>query len=337
MMARCTGDCDDSSADLAWGQKPASPPGCGPSRPGRPDEASPAFARHRCPGALTGWTAGKCCDYAGAVSSLRRQGNHPQAPGPELAPRTRLKLVTYNIHRGVGIDRRYDLGRIEAVLRDERPDIIALQEIDRGVARTGMVDQAAVLAERLAVGSNFCATRPLGDGHFGMAVLSRFPAVATREYDLSYGVRREPRWCLRVDLQLSPGLLLHVFNCHLGLATFERRYQRRRMLSDAILLSEELHHPVVVMGDFNDRPLSVVHSGLREHMIDAFRATGKGRGATFGFGPLRLRLDHIYVSHGIRVLDCSVRRKGAARIASDHRPLVAEVEVAHTFLAEETG
>lgn len=239
----------------------------------------------------------------------------------------RLRLLTYNIHSGFGRDRRYDLSRIEAVLRHEQPDVVALQELDCGVARTGFVDQSAVLAERLGMSSSFCATCGLGEGRFGLGVLSRFPVAAIREYNLTYGVRREPRSCLRVDVELAPGLLLHVFNCHLGLGTLERRFQRRRMLSDAILLSEELHHPVVLMGDFNDRPVRVVHSQLREHFVDVFRRTGTRHGPTFRIGPLSLRLDHIYVSPDIRVIDCGVRREGDARVASDHRPLVAEIEV----------
>jgi endonuclease/exonuclease/phosphatase family metal-dependent hydrolase len=100
------------------------------------------------------------------------------------------------------------------------------------------------------------------------------------------------------------------------------------MLSDLILLSEELHHPVVLMGDFNDRPWSVVHPALRRHFRDTFRATGKRRGATFQLGPFGLKLDHIYVSDEVGVVDCSVRRDGLASVASDHRPLVAEIELA---------
>jgi endonuclease/exonuclease/phosphatase family metal-dependent hydrolase len=240
----------------------------------------------------------------------------------------RLKLITYNIHSGIGVDGRYDLGRIEAVLRAEAADVIALQELDCGIARTSFHDQAVVLAQRLGMTSSFCATVTRGEGHFGLATLSRFPVVAKQEYDLTYKPWREPRSCLRVDLELGPGAHLHVFNCHFGLAVYERRYQRRRLLSDAILLSEELHHPVVVMGDFNDRPLSVVHAWLRQHLVDAFRSTGKRNGATFRVGPLGLRLDHIYVSRGVEIADCEVRRDGAAGVASDHRPLVADVEVA---------
>jgi endonuclease/exonuclease/phosphatase family metal-dependent hydrolase len=99
------------------------------------------------------------------------------------------------------------------------------------------------------------------------------------------------------------------------------------MLSDAILLSQDLRHPVVLMGDFNDSPFSVIHSSLRRHFRDAFRATGRRWGPTFRAGVIPIRLDYIYLSPGIRVLDCRVRNDALARVASDHLPVRATVEV----------
>lgn len=240
----------------------------------------------------------------------------------------RLTLMTYNIHSGVGVDGRYDLGRIRRVLSDERPDIAALQELECRSRRTSFDDQSSVLAGDLSLTSSFCATRPAGQGSFGIGVLSPFPVLHQQHYDLSYQSGREPRYCLRVDLEIEPGAVLHVFNCHLGLGARERAFQRKQMVSDAILLSKELHHPVVVMGDFNDRPIPVVHRQLRKHFTDAFTAAGKHWGPTFKAGPVPLRLDHIYLSGSIRVLDCWVRNDELTRTASDHRPVIASVEVA---------
>jgi endonuclease/exonuclease/phosphatase family metal-dependent hydrolase len=238
-----------------------------------------------------------------------------------------LKFLTYNVHSGIGIDGRYDLERIGKVLEEEKADICALQEVDCRMSRTLYHDQAERLAADLTLNSFYCSTRPVDGGSFGMAVLSPFPVVHRRDYDLTYHPRREPRYCLRVDVQVESGAVLHVFNCHLGLATRERRFQRSQMLSEAILLSEDLHHPVVLMGDFNDRPIPVVHRSLRRHFSDAYHAVGKYWGPTFKLGPVPIRLDHIYVSHQIRVLECWVRTDELARVASDHRPLVAIAEV----------
>jgi endonuclease/exonuclease/phosphatase family metal-dependent hydrolase len=240
----------------------------------------------------------------------------------------RLKLLTYNIHSGVGVDRRYDLDRIRKVLEEERPDIAALQEVDCRTSRSSYEDQSKELATALSTNGFFSATRPIGSGSFGMTVLSPFPVVRRKQYDLSYQPHREARSCVRIDLQVEPNAILHVFNCHLGLAMRERKFQRKQMLSDAILLSEDLHHPVVLMGDFNDRPISVVHRSLRRHFNDAYNAAGRYWGPTFKVGPIPIRLDHIYVGSSIRVLDCRVRTDALTRVASDHRPVIATVEVA---------
>src|SRR5688572_22516303 len=238
-----------------------------------------------------------------------------------------LTFLTYNIHSGVGVDKRYDLRRICRLLKDERPDIAALQELECRSGRTWYDDQSHVLANDLALTSFFCATRSADEGSFGLAMLSAFPVLHHQQYDLSHEAFGEPRSCLRTDIEVEPGAVLHVFNCHLGLTVRERAFQRKQMVSDAILLSEDLHHPVVVMGDFNDRPISVVHRTLRKHFTDAFAATGKWWGPTFKIGPIPMRLDHIYVSASVRVLDCRVRNDALARVASDHRPVIASVEV----------
>jgi endonuclease/exonuclease/phosphatase family metal-dependent hydrolase len=235
----------------------------------------------------------------------------------------RLKLLTYNIHSGVGKDGRCDLSRIQRVLREEQADIAALQEIEQ----TPASDQVNELVTGVPAIASFCATRPSGEGSFGLAVLSPLRVLKVQTYDLTYGIGREPRYCLRTDLEAEPGAVLHVFNCHLGLALRERRFQRDRLLSDAILLAKDLHHPVILMGDFNDSPLSVVHSRLRTHFQDAFSEAGGRWGPTFRVGFMPLRLDYIYVSSGIRVLNCFVRKDPQARVASDHLPVLATVEI----------
>jgi endonuclease/exonuclease/phosphatase family metal-dependent hydrolase len=235
----------------------------------------------------------------------------------------RLKLLTYNIHSGIGRDGRCNLGRVQHILAEEQPVIAALQEIER----TPQIDQVQDLSMALSATASFCATRASGDGSFGLAILSRLRALSCERYDLSSGRAREPRYCLRTDLEVESGAVLHVFNCHLGLSLQERRLQRDRLLSDAILLNQDLHHPVVLMGDFNDSPVSVIHSRLRRHFQDAYRATGRRWGPTFRAGVIPIRLDYIYLSPGIRVLDCSVRRDPLARIASDHLPVLATVEI----------
>jgi endonuclease/exonuclease/phosphatase family metal-dependent hydrolase len=247
--------------------------------------------------------------------------------GPATGLTARVKCMTYNIHSGVGLDKRYDLTRIRRVLASEQPQIVALQELDCGLSRSAHDDQSSSLADGLAATSSFCPARQVEQGSAGLAVISPFSVIHEQHYDLSHRSDREPRYCQRVDLRVAEGAVLHVFNCHLGLAARERAFQRNRMLSDAVLLSEDLHHPVLLMGDFNDSPISVVHRSLRKHFADAFSAAGKRWGPTFRLGPVPFRLDHIYCGGRIRVLDCWVPNDDLTRVASDHRPVVAVLEV----------
>src|SRR5436190_8213275 len=234
--------------------------------------------------------------------------------------RRKLTLMTYNIHSGIGRDRRYELERVAAILKAESPDIIALQEVNRGMTWTNRDDQPRMLADMLGMNEYFCRTSFRDGGEWGIALLSPFTLVHRHEYDLTYRPTRKPRFCIRVDIEVANRAMLHVFNCHLGLTSRERLFQRKQMLSDVVLLAEDLRQPTIVMGDFNDRPLSVVHKHLRTHFEDAFRLIGKRCGPTFSYGLLKLKLDHIYVSPGIRVLNSWVRKDPPARIASDHLP-----------------
>src|SRR5207247_4464104 len=111
---------------------------------------------------------------------------------------TRLTVVSYNIHRGVGLDRRRDLDRIADVIAEVSPDVVGLQEVIReeGVPHA---DQAMYLASRLDMSEIVMGeTRTHGGGTYGNVVLTRLPVLGSGRCDLSRG-GREPRGCRRVD------------------------------------------------------------------------------------------------------------------------------------------
>ena len=133
-----------------------------------------------------------------------------------------LVVASYNIHRGVGLDRRRDLDRIAAVIEEMQPDVVGLQEVIRA-AGSAQADQPGYLARRLDMELVMGVTREVAGGLYGNALLTRLPIVASATHDLSHG-RRERRGALRVDLS-SDGAVVHVFNCHFGLTFRERRRQ----------------------------------------------------------------------------------------------------------------
>ncbi len=238
-----------------------------------------------------------------------------------------MRVVSWNIHGGVGHDGRRDLGRVARVLADARCDVAALQEVGEphrahdGEDRTHEVaDHAAHLGKLLGWYVAYGPTLVLAGRPYGNAVLSRYPIVRVKNYDLS--VRgREPRGCLRADLETDGGAL-HLFNLHLGLSGGERRRQAGMLLSADLLRDAALTAPLVVCGDFNmwfpvPGPIARL---LRRSLRDAAYLAGARRATWPARSPL-LRLDRAYVGGGIEVLACGVLDEGEARKASDHLPL----------------
>ena len=237
-----------------------------------------------------------------------------------------VRIATYNVHKCRGMDRRVDPARIAAVLADVNADLVALQEVLSVRGASPEKDQPAFIASRLA-GYELCfgENRRLRGGAYGNAILSRPPVRLTRNYDLTWK-GRERRGCLRADVELAPGLLLHFFNVHLGTAFLERRYQGRRLLSLDVLKSPALQGPRVVVGDFNEwtRGLASRLMAGEFESVDVRLHTGRGR--TYpGLLPL-LHLDHFYFDRRLKLREFKLHRTRQSLIASDHLPMVAEFE-----------
>ncbi|HWP93046.1 MAG TPA: endonuclease/exonuclease/phosphatase family protein [Thermodesulfobacteriota bacterium] len=237
--------------------------------------------------------------------------------------------MTYNIHYGVGRDKRYSLDRIIEVIRSQDPDVVALQEVDNQMHRTNYDHQSRIIAGALDMYWDYCVVSFRGTAEFGIATLSKFPLGQSRHHDLSFNprlkLRFRPRGILRTDVVLGPSVL-HIFNLHLGLGIRERIHQSRKLLSGSILLDRTLNGPVVILGDFNDRPISVVHPRLKYYFNDTFKLSGGRDDATFYWGLLRLKLDHIYVCNRLYSVETHVVNTSLSRVASDHLPLLAKVD-----------
>ena len=239
-----------------------------------------------------------------------------------------LKFLTYNIHYGIGRDRRYDLNRTIEVIRRENPDVVGLQEVDNNLARTHFDNQSHIIADTLEMHYYYCINRRFRGGQFGITTLSKFPLHDVKRFDLSYRYTfREPRGTLRTDIVLNSSRRLHFFNIHLGHSSRERYHQRRKLLSPSILFDQSMTDPVAVMGDFNDRPLPLLHSKLRNYFTDSFDAAGRDKKSTYFWGPIGFRLDHIYFDSNFHVVESYIVNSRLAFTASDHLPLVAVAQL----------
>ncbi|HUJ61554.1 MAG TPA: endonuclease/exonuclease/phosphatase family protein [Kofleriaceae bacterium] len=239
----------------------------------------------------------------------------------------KLRVLSYNIHKCIGgVDRRYHPERVAEVISKLDPDVLLLQEVDANVPRSKHDRQVDVLGE--LVGMRYRTWFPnvevRGGGHYGNAILSRYPLIESTNIDLSLRWKK-PRSVLHGVIRVrhdGVDRTVHVYNMHLGLARFERRIQLRRFVDSHPFAT--LHHetPVVVGGDLND-----VYGRLGELLRPVgFRGVER-RPLTFpAWGPMR-PLDAIFVRGAVDFVKLARCESELARRASDHRPLIADVRL----------
>ena len=233
-----------------------------------------------------------------------------------------IRVVTYNVHRGRGLDGRTKPDRIAAVLQDVGADVVALQEVVGAGPRHG--GHAEAIGAALGMGWVMAPTRQLWSHQFGNVVLSRFPIAHQVRYNLSWKTC-EPRGCMRVDLDLD-GVILHLYNVHFGTAILERRVQALRLAG--IVSDRRVTGPKVVLGDFNEWTRGPASALLSERLQGIDLAAHLSRRRTYpGIFPM-VHLDHIYYQGDVEVEKVELVRSRRALIASDHLPLVATLRVA---------
>ena len=192
-----------------------------------------------------------------------------------------MRIITYNIHRAIGVDRRFRPERIAGILAHYGADVVFLQEVDEGVPRSRELDLARELADTLgyphfAVGHNVT----LRKGRYGNATLSRFPILRETNLDLTIGssaigslIRRG---CQHTTLALPEGGTLEAFNLHLGLSAREREKQIGLLVNSSEFRRIGPEIPLLVGGDFASAPH--LHRGVRLPL--RHRPQGIGGGAS---------------------------------------------------------
>jgi endonuclease/exonuclease/phosphatase family metal-dependent hydrolase len=231
----------------------------------------------------------------------------PRPPGE-------LRLMTFNIHHGAvaGLD------AIAAAIAAEAPDVVALQEVDRGTGRSGGVDQAEALAALVGMTAAYAPALEWDGGEFGVALLTRLRVVDQRAILLDGA--DEPRVLLVVELDVGGGEPLAIAVTHLGL-TADTRLDQARAIRAALAETPA----AALLGDLNARADEPAIRELLLGLDDAWPAAGDGPGFTYSAGTPSVRIDYA-------LYDRAALAPVAAHVvdsrASDHRPLVVRAAVA---------
>lgn len=226
---------------------------------------------------------------------------------------TRLRIVSFNIQHGLrGDGARVDIGLTGSVAAGLKPDVLALQEVDAGVPRSGGIDEAAEVAAAAGMCHAFGPAARVGVvGQYGNALLVRgtIEDVAVRRLPRRR-FRSEPRAIVLARASIG-GLSVTVGATHLSI----HREEVFAQLHAALAWTVARPAPWVFIGDLNLLPHEVAPA------VEAAGLTLAGGDATFPASAPRIRIDHVAVGGGLQVASVEV----AETAASDHRPLVVDV------------
>ncbi|HMN95026.1 MAG TPA: endonuclease/exonuclease/phosphatase family protein [Phycisphaerales bacterium] len=281
---------------------------------------------------LTGACAATDAGAAARKEAAASSQTAPEAAPPRLAQPLELRVLSWNIRHGRGLDDRVDLERIATVVAAANADVVLLQEVDRSTRRSGGVDQAAWLGERLGMHSKFGAFMPFDGGEYGLAILSRWPLTQVENLLLPPG-RHEPRTSLAASIRapIAGAPSIRFYNVHLDwLDEDSNRYAQARSLLDQIsgdVARRDHGASAVLGGDFNDvagsRTIDLV-AGRYAQAGGAAEGSGArvSSGATFPSDAPSKEIDFVFVEPGGR-LRAGPAEAIDARGASDHRPVLA--------------
>lgn len=241
----------------------------------------------------------------------------------------RLRIVSYNVHKCIGgIDRAYRPDRVQDTIRHHAPDLILLQEVANGAGHPEWHRQIDLLGDALGFRHRtwFPNHRFRTGGEYGNAILSRWPISATENIDVTVpGTKRRSvlhaRIRVRTDAERSR--TLHVFCLHLGLTERQRAVQLRSFLASHPFAGLHSNTPILIAGDFNDVWGTL---GPRHLAPAGFRGMAKPIRTFPAWAPVRA-LDSIYVRGEATLIDVHRSRFRLATRASDHLPLVAELDL----------
>lgn len=231
-----------------------------------------------------------------------------------------LRVMTWNIHHGEGLDGKVDLERISTLIRSERAEIVALQEVDKGVERTGRRDLPAELGKLTGMSCVFSNNYAYQGGEYGNAVLTRFPIKRATNLHYQKVNETEQRGLLQLVLKVH-GYELVFLATHL-----DHRLSDAARWSNVAEIERVLQgykgSPIILCGDFNTQPSGRVYTRLKEQFDDTWLLAGKGDGYSIPAEAPSRRIDYIWFNRNKALIP--LKSWVPESLASDHRPVVTE-------------
>ena len=236
-----------------------------------------------------------------------------------------LRVMTYNIHHGVGNDNALNLNRIASVILAANADIVSLQEVDHGVPRSGNVQQVNRLAELTGMVGYFGKTRNLDGGAYGNGVLVKpgIHVVSTVNRALPNPDNVEARAILELNLSIdsNPATTeFKFFATHLAHNSSAGRIESVSYINN---LASTSSVPSILAGDFNFRPDSVAYNSLMNQWTDVTNIanSGKNRDNQIDYIVTRSAAQWNVVTRSQFIVNSTTN------VASDHHPLLAVLEL----------
>ncbi len=228
-----------------------------------------------------------------------------------------VKVASYNIKNGQGMDGKTDLARIYEVLADMDADCISLQEVDMFRPRSYFRNQAGSLARMLKMDYAFGPALTYRIGSFGNAILSRYPILKTKNHRLPASKPRRAMLEVQIDIK---GELLSLFNTHLEL---DRRLRLKQIQNYILPLILSAPSAAILSGDLNETPDDLGVKYLNNYLQDSFEANTGSLTATFRADNPLERMDYILLNPSCAAIDYRI----LASLASDHLPVLTWIEI----------
>ncbi len=256
-------------------------------------------------------------------------------------PAIQVRVLSFNIHHGVGMDSKLDLSRTLEAIKAARPDLVALQEVDRRTNRSKNIDQLQVLADGTGLRPIFGKTIDWDGGEYGIAILSRFPVEYQRVHPLPY--KKEKRALMEVGVRVgasrvgshADGRELVFFNTDLDddkddAERFGSVDVFGRSVSDLESSTPAgrrgLNVPIIFAGDLFVTPEHAVMQRLRSTLLDSAEAGHELNPLTVVAANPTKRIDYILYSKipGLRCIEYHVIHDP---LTAQHRPVLAVFEI----------